>query len=69
MSFTEAETSPENECHKPDSHSFLDVRRSNLVAEVDNKLGELFNVDDVLGIVRVRVDDFCTACHLQRLLA
>jgi len=53
--------------YKPDSHAFLDVGRSNLVAEINHELGELFDIDDVLGIICVRVDDLCTASYLERL--
>lgn len=64
----DAVTFPRKQCHKPDSHAFLDVSRSNLITEVDHKLGELLHVDDVLGIIGVRVDDLCTAGYLQGLL-
>jgi len=33
--------------------------------EVDHKLGKLLDVDDVLGIVTLRVDDLGAASHLQ----
>ena len=51
--------------YKPNSHAFFDVSWCNLITEIHYKLGKLFDVDDVLGIIGVRVDDLRTACYLQ----
>lgn len=45
--------------------SNLNVRRSNRVCEIDYELGELFDVDDVLGVLGVGVDDLGTPRHLD----
>ena len=39
-----------------------------LVGEINDELGELLDIDDVLRVVRVGVDDLCAPGHLQRLL-
>lgn len=52
-----------------DSLTLLDVGGRDLVGEVDDELCELLDVDDVLGVVRVRVDDLCAPGDLKRLLA
>ena len=40
-----------------------------LVAQLDDELGKLLHVDDVLRVVRIRVDDLCASRHLERLCA
>ena len=51
-----------------DAHSFLDVRRRDLIAQVDDELGKLLHVDNVLRVVRVCVDDLGATRHLKRLI-
>ena len=38
-------------------HAFLNVGRSHSVRQVHHELGELLHIDDVFGILAVRVDD------------
>lgn len=45
----------------PHSHALLDVSWSHLVTQVHHKLGKLFDVDDVFGILRVCIDDLCAS--------
>lgn len=45
----------------PDSHALLDVCWGHLVAQVHHKLGKLFDVDNVFGVLRVCVDDLCAS--------
>lgn len=52
----------------PNSHAFLDISRCHRVSQVHDKLGELFDVDDVFRIVGVGVDDFRAPSDLKRLL-
>ncbi len=53
----------------PYSHALLYVRWSDLVTQADDELGNLLDVDDVLGVLwGVWVDDLGAAGHLQRLL-
>lgn len=49
------------------SHALLNVRGSDGLGQFHDELGELFHIDDVLGIVRVGVNNLSAACHLQRL--
>ena len=51
------------------SHALLDVGGRDLVAEVDDELGELLDVDDVLWVVRLGTDDLRAARYLQWLLS
>ena len=48
----------------PDPHAFLDVCRGDAVGKIHDKLGELLHIDDVLGIIRVGVDDLCASRDL-----
>ena len=41
---------------------------SYLVGEINDELGELLDIDDVLRVVRVGVDDLCAPGDLERLL-
>ena len=50
-----------------DPHALLNIRRRNRVCKIDDKLCKLLDVDDILGIVRVSLDDLCASCNLQRL--
>ena len=52
----------------PDTHALLDVGGRHVLVQIDDKLGELLHVYDVLGLVAARVDDLGAAGHLQRLL-
>lgn len=54
-----------NNPYWPNSHAFLDICWGHLLTEVNNKLGKLFHVNDILGIVRVGVDDLGTASNLK----
>lgn len=51
------------------AHTFFDIRGGDLIGQVDDKFCKLLDVDDVLGVVRVRVDDLCAPGHLKGLLA
>ena len=53
----------------PDAHALLDVGGRDLVAQVDDELCELFDVDDVLWVVRLGTDDLRAARYLQWLLS
>jgi hypothetical protein len=53
----------------PNSHAFLDIGGRYILVQIDHKLGELFHVYDVLGVVAARVDDFGASGHLERLLS
>ena len=48
----------------PDPHAFLDVCWGDAVGKIHHKLGELLHIDDVLGIIRVGVDDLCASRDL-----
>lgn len=50
-----------------DSHALLDIGGRNGLGQLHHELGKLLNIDDVLGIVRVSIDDLCATRHLQRL--
>mmetsp|Transcript_8389 Transcript_8389/g.28756 ORF Transcript_8389/g.28756 Transcript_8389/m.28756 type:complete len:402 (-) Transcript_8389:352-1557(-) len=50
------------------AHPFLYVRRGNPVPKRHDKLGDLLDVDHVLGVVRVRIYDLRAPRDLQRLL-
>ena len=45
----------------PDSHALLNVSRGHLVAQVHHKLGKLFDIDDVFGVLGVCIDDLCAS--------
>lgn len=45
----------------PDSHALLDVSGGDLITQVHHKLGKLFDIDDVFGVLRVSVDDLCAS--------
>merc|ERR1712130_702268 len=49
------------------AHSFFNIRRRHLFAQVNDEFGELFDVDNVFGLVGVGADDFGTTRYLQRL--
>ena len=48
----------------PNPHAFLDVCWGDAVGKIHHKLGELLHIDDVLGIIRVGVDDLCASRDL-----
>ena len=48
----------------PHPHAFLDVCWGDAVGKIHDKLGELLHIDDVLGIIRVGVDDLCASRDL-----
>mmetsp|Transcript_36531 Transcript_36531/g.77740 ORF Transcript_36531/g.77740 Transcript_36531/m.77740 type:complete len:357 (-) Transcript_36531:70-1140(-) len=48
-----------------DAHALFNVCGSHLLSKTDDKFGELTNFDDVLGVVRARVDDLGAASDLQ----
>lgn len=50
---------------KPDTHTFFNVSRGDFLAEPDNELGDLLDVDDVFGVFGARVQDLCASCHLS----
>lgn len=50
-----------------DSHALLDIGGRNGLGQLHHELSKLLNIDDVLGIVRVSIDDLCATRHLQRL--
>mmetsp|Transcript_15507 Transcript_15507/g.44094 ORF Transcript_15507/g.44094 Transcript_15507/m.44094 type:complete len:360 (-) Transcript_15507:226-1305(-) len=51
-----------------DPHPLLDVRWCNLVPQAYHELCNLLDVDQVLGVFRIRIDDLRAPTHLQRLL-
>ena len=53
----------------PYPHALLNIRRTNSLSQVDDELGDLLDVDEVLALVRILLilDDLGTSCHLQRL--
>mmetsp|Transcript_60436 Transcript_60436/g.143179 ORF Transcript_60436/g.143179 Transcript_60436/m.143179 type:complete len:477 (-) Transcript_60436:8-1438(-) len=53
----------------PDSHPLLDIGGRDAVPEPDDELGDLLDVDHVLGVVLPRVEDLGAARDLERLLA
>lgn len=50
------------------AHAFLDICGCYLLGQIDDKFGKLLDVDDVLGIFRVRIDDFGASSNLEGLL-
>lgn len=56
-------------CCIPYSHTLLNICRRNTFTQVDNKLGDLLDIDNVFGLVRVIValDDLRATRHLKRL--
>ncbi len=48
----------------PDTHALFDVSGRHFLAETDHKLGDLFDIDDVLGVFLAGIDDLSTACDL-----
>lgn len=50
-----------NTSASPNSHALLDVCGGHLVAQVHHKLGKLFDVDNVFGVLGVCVDDLCAS--------
>lgn len=50
------------------THAFFNVCRCDWVSKIDNKLGELLDINDILGIVGIGIDDFCATCDLEWLL-
>lgn len=53
----------------PDAHSLLDISRRNAVSKTHNKLGNLLHVDNVLGVLRARIDNLCTTGDLRGVLS
>lgn len=51
----------------PNSHSLFDIRRRNRISQIDDKLGKLLHIDNVLWVVRIGVDDFRASGDLQGL--
>lgn len=54
----------------PDTHALLDIRRADALAQVDDELGDLLDVDDIFALFRILLVlyDLRTPCDLQRLL-
>ena len=46
------------------SHALFNVCRCHRIGQVDDKLGKLFDIDDVFRIVRVGIDDLGTPGNL-----
>ena len=51
-----------------DAHALFDVGGRHALPEPHDKLGELLDIDHVLGVIGVRVDDLRAARDLQRVL-
>lgn len=53
----------------PNAHAFLDISRTDALAQVDDKLGDLLDVDHVFALLRILLvlNDLRTSCNLQRL--
>ena len=49
-----------------DAHALLDVGGRDAVAEADDELGDLLDIDHGLGVVRVGVNNLGAAGHLER---
>lgn len=47
-------------------HTFLNIGRRDGIGKVHNKLCKLLDIDDVLGIVRICIDDFGASSNLKR---
>lgn len=45
----------------PNSHALLNVSWGHLVTQVNHKLGKLFDVDNVFGVLGVCIDDLCAS--------
>jgi hypothetical protein len=50
----------------PDTHSLLNIRRGAVFPETNHKLGNLLQMNQVLGVVLPRVDDLCALCNLKK---
>lgn len=50
------------------THALLNVCRCHRISKIDDKLCKLLDINDVLGIIRIGIDDFCAACDLEWLL-
>lgn len=57
-------------CSIPNSHALFDICRTHSFPQVDDELGDLFDVDHIFALVGILLilDNFCTARHLERLL-
>jgi hypothetical protein len=53
--------------HSPHTHAFFYVSWRHWICQVHNEFGKLFHIDDVLWIIRISIDDFCTSCYLDTL--
>ena len=51
----------------PNAHSLFNVCGSNFIAKTNNKLCNLFDVDEILGVFTFRVDYFGATSNLQGL--
>ena len=49
----------------PHSHPLLYVGGCKVLVKVDNKLGKLFDMDDILRMIRVSVDYLSATSNLQ----
>lgn len=52
--------------HSPNTHAFFYVSWCHWICQVHNKFSELFHINDVLWIIRISIDDFCTPRHLEK---
>ena len=49
----------------PDPHPLLHISGSQVLVQADDKLGKLFDLDDILWVICVRIDDLGAPGHLQ----
>ena len=52
----------------PDTHALLNIRGGDTVAQSDDELSDLFNVNEVLCVLGSRAHNLCTTRNLKRLL-
>ena len=50
-----------------DSHAFLDISRRYRIGQIDDKLRELFHINDILCVFVLSINDLGTSRHLQGL--
>jgi len=52
--------------HSPNTHAFFYVSWCHWICQVHNKFSKLFHINNILWIIRISIDDFCTSCHLKK---
>lgn len=51
----------------PHTHAFFDIRGCHRIGQIDDEFCELFDIDDVFGIIRIGVNDLRASGNLTRM--